>query len=212
MRAFLFVALSLVSCDPVVSTAVEPPAPPADTVLDPRVPRDALKYRNDLIRNARSVWGMEAPIATFAGQIHQESTWRADVRSHAGASGLAQFMPRTSDWISGLYGAELGENQPLNPAWALRALVRYDKHLWDRVAPFDSECDRMLFALSDYNGGSGWRIKRQNRSLDPGNFGVTGVINPGITAGNQRENEEYPLRIVNRWQPLYLSWGGGVCV
>ena len=52
--------------------------------------------------------------------------------------------------------------------------------------------------------------KRQARSPEPGRFEVTGRINPGITPGNQRENEEYPLRIVHRWQPLYESWGAGI--
>lgn len=183
------------------------------TPSSPGIPRDALRYQRDLIGNARAVWGINAWISTFAGQVHQESTWKADARSRTGAAGLAQFMPRTSDWISGLYRDELGENQPLNPAWALRALVRYDKHLYDRVSRFETACDRIRFALADYNGGSGWRIKRQNASPRPGSFEDTSVINPGIAAANQRENEEYPRRIVFRWQPLYVKagWGIGAC-
>lgn len=195
----------------------KPPAPapsPDDDrtvlVVAPRAPRESLPYQRDLIRNARAVWGMMAPIATFAGQIHQESTWRADIVSHAGAEGLAQFMPATAKWIAGAYPQELGENQPRNPSWALRGLVRYDKHLWDRQAKWNTECDRMKFTLSDYNGGSGWRMKRQQRSSDPGSFEITGIINPGITSGNQRENQEYPQRIIHRWQPLYQPWGPGV--
>lgn len=176
-----------------------------------QIPRDAYRYQRDLIGNARAVWGLNAPIATFSGQVHQESTWKAAARSRTGAAGLAQFMPRTSDWISGLYSGELGANEPLNPAWALRALVRYDKHLYDRVSRYETLCDRMLFALSDYNGGSGWRIKRQNLSKRPGSFDDAGHINPGIHPANQRENQEYPVRIVYRWQPLYKAWGIGVC-
>lgn len=45
-----------------------------------QVPTAALRYRADLIRSSRSVWGMDAPVATFAGQIHQESQWRANAR------------------------------------------------------------------------------------------------------------------------------------
>lgn len=191
----------------VVDAAKPLPASPAM----PGVPRDALKYQRDLVGIARAVWGINAPIATFAGQVHQESTWKADARSRTGAAGLAQFMPRTSDWISGLYRDELGGNEPLNPAWALRALTRYDKHLYDRVRRFDSDCDRMKFTLSDYNGGSGWRMKRQDRSPDAGNYETTSAINPGIGAANQKENQEYALRIVYRWQPLYHAWGLGAC-
>ena len=39
------------------------------------------------------------------------------------ASGLAQFIPRTAEWISGIYPNELGE-RAYNPTWAIRALVR----------------------------------------------------------------------------------------
>ena len=206
----LLLSCALAGCSHEPAAAIDPVLAELVPALDPRVPRDAYQYRRALIGNARAVWGMHVPVATFAGQVHQESMWRADAVSRVGAAGLAQFMPRTADWISGLYRDELGENTPLNPAWALRGLVRYDRHLWDRVRPFDTDCDRMQFALADYNGGSGWRMKRQARSPEPGRFEVTGRINPGITPGNQRENEEYPLRIVHRWQPLYESWGAGI--
>lgn len=179
---------------------------PADSAEG--VPQAALKHRRDLTRNARIIWGISAPVATFAAQVHQESGWRTDARSPY-ASGLAQFTPSTADWIGGAFPEELGERQPLNPSWALRALVRYDLYLWGRVSTHDSPCDRMAFALSGYNGGEGWRKRRQARSAEPGSFLVTGRINPGIRADNQRENEDYPVRILIRWQPLYLSWGPG---
>lgn len=179
---------------------------PADSAE--RVPQAAVKHQRELTRNARAVWGIAAPIATFAAQIHQESAWRVDARS-AYASGLAQFTPSTADWIGGAFPEELGERQPLNPSWALRALVRYDLYLWERVALHDSPCDRMAFALAGYNGGEGWRKRRQARSPAPGSFRVSGAINPGIRPENQRENEDYPLRILLRWQPVYLGWGPG---
>ena len=65
-------------------------------------PQAALQYRDDVIRNARLEWGLSAPVADFAAQLHQESGWRPDAVSPAGAQGLAQFMPATADWISQL--------------------------------------------------------------------------------------------------------------
>jgi len=176
-----------------------------------QIPEQAKRYHRDLLREAKAVWGINAPIALFAGQIHQESRWREDARSRAGAVGLGQFMPATAKWISGAYPEELGLYDYENPRWALRALVRYDRHLWERVRTYASDCDRFLFALSDYNGGSGWRMKRQRLSMSPGDFAPTSVINPGIRPANQKENQEYPLRIVYRWQPLYASWGVAAC-
>lgn len=118
------------------------------------LPQGALKHRADLTRNARAVWGLDAPVATFASQVHQESRWRPDAVSPVGAQGIAQFMPTTADWIAQAYPA-LAERQPFNPSWGLRALVTYDRHLWDRVKA-SSECDRMAMTLSAYNGGLGW--------------------------------------------------------
>ena len=177
------------------------------------VPRAAQHHRLTLRREAQRVWGLDAPVATFAAQIHQESRWRTNVRSHVGAEGLAQFMPKTAEWISGFDG-DLSSNQPLNPAWALRALVVYDKWLFERVRG-DDECNRMAFALSAYNGGLGWVNRRKARSANPGIcLDETCRINPGITAANQRENERYPELILLRHEPLYetaVGWGRGVC-
>jgi soluble lytic murein transglycosylase-like protein len=199
---------------PVAAPEEEPPsaivkALPQPKDSRPSVPIAALRYQRDLIRQARAVWGMDAPIASFAGQVHQESGWRPDARSKF-AGGLAQFTPGTADWIAGAYPAELGENQPMNPAWALRALARYDKHLWDRQTRYASDCDRFAFALSAYNGGEGWVRKRQRAALVPGQYATTSRINPGIRSEFQAENENYPRRILLRWQPIYLAWGPGI--
>lgn len=172
------------------------------------VPRGALIYRSELTREARLVYGLNAPVAVFGAQIHQESSWNPDARS-AFANGLAQFTPQTADWISGVY-KQLGPAQPTNPGWAMRALLLYDKKLNDAVKLFDSTCDRWLFSLSDYNGGAGRRIRRQGLSLQPGNYSITGFINPGISESNQRENEGYGPKILRVLQPLYSSWGPGV--
>ncbi|HHK0500736.1 transglycosylase SLT domain-containing protein, partial [Pseudomonas aeruginosa] len=126
-----------------------------------RIPTAAEQYRRTLVRSAHAEWGLSAPIATFAAQVHQESRWRADARSPVGAQGLAQFMPGTAEWIAGLYPAALGTNQPFNPGWALRALVTYDRWLYDRNQA-SSECDRWAFVLSAYNGGQGW-VNRDRR-------------------------------------------------
>jgi len=178
-------------------------------------PRESLRYQRELIGNARAVWGINAPVATFAAQVHQESMWRPAAVSPAGARGLAQFMPATSTWISGLY-AELGENQPHNPGWALRALVRYDHWLWDRIRATD-DCERMAMTLSAYNGGLGWVYRDQKlaarRGADRGRwFDAVERYNAGRSAAAFRENRGYPRKILFRWQPLYAAWGAGACV
>jgi len=174
------------------------------------LPREAQPLKATLKRNAQMVWGLDAPVATIAAQVHQESRWRFDARSPVGALGLAQFMPATAQWI-GSMDAELQARAPLNPTWALRALVVYDKWLWDRVTA-DDDCERMAYVLTAYNGGLGWVYKRQKLSAVPGRcFGQTCDINPGITPAAQAENQHYPVVILRRYEPLYAAWGARSC-
>lgn len=181
------------------------------------IPREAQQYRRDLTRNARMIWGLDAPVSTFAAQIHQESAWRPDARSPY-AHGLAQFTPATADWIGDLDPA-LAVADTGNPVWALRALVRYDAWLYARVpapralhagdaasrAGNAPPCGRMALALRAYNGGLGWLRKEAATGRPCEAF---------RSAANCRENLGYPQRILTRLEPIYVraGWGLGSCV
>lgn len=181
------------------------------STAEAQVPRTAVQHRLQLTREARAVWGLYAPVPAFAAQIHQESLWRPDARSPVGALGLTQFMPATADWIGSL-DPQLAARTPLNPAWSIRALVVYDRWLWDRIRA-DDDCEHMAYSLSAYNGGLKWVQRRQKASPTPGVcLGATCALNPGITAANQRENERYPRVILLQHQPLYRAWGPMLCV
>jgi hypothetical protein len=203
-KAMMWLHLALLAL--IVASCVAP-VPAAATQA---IPRDAQRHQLTLKREAQQAWGLGAPVATFAAQVHQESRWNESARSPVGAQGLAQFMPATSNWIGGLY-ASLGDRAPNNPVWALRALVTYDKWLFDRVKA-NNACERMAFTLSAYNGGLGWVYKRQKRSSDPGQcLGATCAINPGVTPASQAENQHYPEVILRKFEPLYSAWGNGSC-
>ena len=176
----------------------------------------AEQYRRELIRESRAVWGINAPVALFAAQIHQESQWNLRAVSPVGAQGLAQFMPKTGKWIAAQY-PELAANNPFNPSWAMRALVQYNHWHWQRIAA-RTDCDRWAFVLSAYNGGLGWvqrdKAKAKAAGVDPLRYwGAVEHINAGRSRANFKENRGYPQRIIYRWQPHYIKdgWGEGVC-
>lgn len=180
------------------------------------VPLAAQRHRAELTRNARAVMGLDAPVPLFAAQIHQESAWRDQVRSLAGAEGLAQFMPATAAWIAQRYPA-LAANEPFNPSWALRALVTYDAWLFARLRAANA-CERWAFALSAYNGGLGWVNRDKALATRQGRdalvwFGSVEQVNAGRSAANWRENRGYPARILMVHQPRYVAagWGEAVC-
>lgn len=181
------------------------------------IPRAALEHRSELIRNARAIMGLNAPVSLIAAQIHQESAWKPNAKSWVGAQGLAQFMPATADWISKLY-PELRANTPYNSSWALRAVVRYDDWLFKRITAANN-CQRWAMTLSAYNGGLGWIYKDQalatRRGLNKAMwFGHVATVNSGRSKANWNENRTYPQRIIYTHQPRYLKagWGPGACL
>ncbi|MGG2141982.1 transglycosylase SLT domain-containing protein [Symbiopectobacterium sp. RP] len=180
-----------------------------------RTPQAALPYRAALIRNARLVWGLNAPVADFAAQIEHESSWQPGITNHIGAQGLGQFMPATTAWI-GEVMPELADKAPLNPGWSLRAVVSFDNWLWQRLSAVNS-CERMAMTLSAYNGGLGW-VQRDRRLAERQGFDgrrwfdSIERVNAGRRASAWRENRHYPRRILKSLAPRYLTWGGASCV
>lgn len=179
------------------------------------IPRAAQQYRAELVRSAHATWGMNAPIAMFAAQVHTESWWKNDTVSSVGAQGLAQFMPSTVRWLPTV-APETGEPAPFNPGWSLRALCTYDKWLWDRTDGVTA-FERMAFTLSAYNGGQGWvnrdKAKARKLGVDAGRwFGHVENVNAGRSAAAFRENRNYPRLILQKRQYAYIraGWGPGI--
>lgn len=174
------------------------------------IPTTAHKYRAELTRAAHSQWGLDAPIAALAAQVHQESGWRPTAVSQVGAQGMAQFMPATATWWCQINGLAPAECQPTTPTWALRALVGYDKHLFDRTPPRMSDFDRLWVALRAYNGGLGhWLAEAKATGLpQPSRAQVDAACGKAKRHPiHCPENLAYPARILGVLQPLYAGWG-----
>lgn len=180
------------------------------------IPRRAWTHRSTLIRAAHAFWGLDAPTASFAAQVHAESRWRPGAVSNAGAQGMAQFMPGTARWIADTYPHLLG-CETFNPGWSLQALVTYDRYLWERLAAANP-CERMAKTLAAYNGGLGWvrrdeRLARRNGLDDSLWFAGVETVNSGRKKSAKRENQAYPRTILLRLEPLYMKqgFGRGMC-
>lgn len=180
------------------------------TLLQPAHSQSAERYRRDLVRAAHSQWGLDAPVAAFAAQVHQESAWNPQAVSRVGARGLAQFMPATASWWCELNRLSPADCQPHNPTWALRSLVGYDKWLYDRTPERYGAFDRMWVALRGYNGGLGhWQQEARATGVQqPTRQQVDAACGQARRATlHCRENLDYPRRILQVLQPRYSSWG-----
>lgn len=172
------------------------------------VPAAAHQYRTQLVRAAHTQWGLHAPIAAFAAQVHQESAWRPQAVSRVGAQGLAQFMPATATWWCQAQRTAPAECQPHNPTWALRALVGYNKWLHDRTPAHHSAHDRFWATLRAYNGGLGhWQAERRLAAADTRQAIDAACGRARRHASHCAENLGYPARILGMLQPLYRHWG-----
>ena len=176
------------------------------------LPRAAFHHRAALVRAARLHFGLDAPVAVFAAQIHVESRWNAAAQSRAGAQGLAQFMPATARWLPSVMPLT-GESAPFNPGWSINALCAYDKWLFERIRAANSY-ERMAFALSAYNGGLGWVLRDKAKAAQTGRddmrwFGSVEEVNAGRSKAAFAENRAYPRLILKEWMAAYAAAGFG---
>jgi soluble lytic murein transglycosylase-like protein len=168
------------------------------------------KYARTLMREAQAVNGIGAPSPLYMAQIRQESSCREGVTAYDNGRGLAQFMDGTSKQVSSLY-PELGPPDPYNPRWAIRALIRYNGWIYQRVKGKDP-CHRWGATLKGYNAGPGYVIKAQTKSPDPLVwFGVTEFVPTQQSPENFEYSRTYPRKILFKHQPIYAALGTTVC-
>jgi len=67
-----------------------------------QAPQAAQQHRALLVRTAHAAWGLDAPVAVFAAQVHQESAWRPDAVSRVGAHPTTQAAGRSGTRSSSL--------------------------------------------------------------------------------------------------------------
>lgn len=184
------------------------------------VPAVSAGYRLAVEREAARNFGLDAPAARLAAQIHQESAWNPRAAS-AYAQGLTQFTPATARWLPSVCPA-VGAPDPWDPAWSLRAQACYMAWLHARIVAFRyagamNECTRWNLALRGYNGGLGWLNKERlatQRAGDDANDWHDIERHRVRATWAHKENIGYPRRILLVIEPAYLAagWpGSAVC-
>lgn len=114
---------------------IEPPRANEPVAERPVSPTDAFCHA---LRGAAEASGI--PVPFFARLIWQESRFKSNEVSHAGAQGVAQFMPGTA--------AEVGLDDPFDPMKALPASAKFLRKLRD-------DFGNLGLAAAAYNAGPG---------------------------------------------------------
>ncbi|WP_314949312.1 lytic transglycosylase domain-containing protein [Bradyrhizobium cosmicum] len=132
-------ALELTNARAAFEQAVEPPREPAPV---PQIAVSSTERFCHALREAAEASGI--PVPFFARLIWQESRFKSDEVSQAGAQGVAQFMPGTA--------AEVGLDDPFDPMKALPASAKFLRKLRD-------DFGNLGLAAAAYNAGPG-RIQK----------------------------------------------------
>lgn len=124
------------------------------------------------------------PVGFFARLIWTESRFRQRVVSHAGAQGVAQFMPATA--------AEYGVADPFDPVAALPASARFLRKLRDQFG-------NLGLAAAAYNAGGGrvqdWLARKKTLPAETQNYvrAVTGQAAENWTRDSKDIDLEHKL-------------------
>lgn len=107
-------------------------------------------YRS-LFLSAQQNYCPELPLAVFAAQIWQESRWRPDAGSSAGAQGIAQFIPET--FAAEGVDVDGGGPSVWSVADSLASSASYNCNLRESVAGIPGDLTSNMLAA--YNAGPG---------------------------------------------------------
>uniref|UniRef100_A0A6M3JE46 Putative transglycosylase n=2 Tax=viral metagenome TaxID=1070528 RepID=A0A6M3JE46_9ZZZZ len=148
LRIISFVFL-VMSCTSAVAT-VEPPV-----TIDPK---DRCSQWIQPVRTEHTKYfGFQFPYWYGVGQLRAESACRADVGSFDGGQGVAQFMPKTAQYIASLMGEAL---DPYNPKQAIRAQAFY----MNRIHILENWGIKLWIDYQIYNGGRGTLYNEYKRA------------------------------------------------
>lgn len=205
---YVFGLLLLIYALALMTEPAEAAEAPAGNTPQIRIPNSSAQYRIRLEREAGATFGLGAPVARLAGQIHQESGWRPDAASIY-AQGLAQFTPATATWLPDVCPA-IGPPDAWDASWSIRALICYDHYLESRLDGA-TDCDRWSFVLSAYNGGLGWvkrdRDRASGKGLDPARWFDHVETQSSRAEWARLENRDYVRRILLTLEPAYIDAG-----
>ncbi|WP_407113929.1 lytic transglycosylase domain-containing protein [Bradyrhizobium sp. LMG 9283] len=132
-------AIELANARAAYQGTIEPARTIEPVVQAPASPTDQFCHA---LREAAEASGI--PVPFFARLLWQESRFRSNEVSHAGAQGVAQFMPETA--------AEVGLDDPFDPMKALPASAKLLRKLRD-------DFGNLGLAAAAYNAGPG-RIQK----------------------------------------------------
>ena len=118
--------------------------------------RCALLVKDVRVEHTR-YFGLQFPYWYGVGQLKQESACRTTVTAFDAGQGVAQFMPKTAQYVQSLMGEAL---DPYNPRQAIRMQAFY----MNRIHAKENWTGRLWITYQIYNGGKATLYKEFQRA------------------------------------------------
>jgi len=133
----------------------------------------------------------------FKSQAIAESNLNSNARSHVGAKGIMQIMPKTFDEIK--YKNPSIKGSSLQPKWNIAAGIYYDRSIWKIWKAERPFTDKLGFMFGSYNAGKGNIIKAQKiaekTGMNPNHWSSIEKTLPEITGRHSKETIGYVNKI-----------------
>jgi hypothetical protein len=190
----------------------EPEPEPEIVEVEPTNYLNCKPYYLLVTKANRYYWGTDDYIAASMAQMFTESACNRYAESHAGAQGLNQFMPNTGKHLEEFAKCGIGvDYDPFHLKWITYAGVCYNKFLYESNTTFQAGCERYASAMSAYNGGNRWVSRKQNKCKGDCDkslwFGHVEYMPTVRTKANERENRNYPRKVLIKFTPKFIEAG-----
>jgi membrane-bound lytic murein transglycosylase F len=179
------------------------------------------RYDDTFRKYSKRYFGPGFDWRIFKAQAMAESNLNPSARSHVGARGLMQLMPKTYREIQ-TKNREFGVIT--DTEWNIAAGIYYDRQLWQQWEPDTASDQRHRFVLGSYNAGRGTVLRARKLAhgdqLDPAHWTSIETVAPKVPRWRHGETIGYVKKIernlgcmddggrVVRDEPLALASGG----
>jgi membrane-bound lytic murein transglycosylase F len=156
-----------------------------------------VKYDSYFKKYTKHCFGPSFDWRYFKSQAIAESNLKSDAKSHVGAKGIMQIMPKTFEEIKYKNPSIKGNSHQAK--WNIAAGIYYDRtiwKLWKAKRPF---ADKIAFMFGSYNAGKGNILKAQKLAnkvgFDPNKWTSIEQTLDKVTGKHSRETIGYVNKI-----------------
>lgn len=157
-------------------------------------------YRDEIEAAVRKRWGVYRFPNAWAAQLYQESLCNPSARSHVGAAGLAQFMPRT--WAEVSEQLNLPPNSTPHDRVAIDAGAYYMARMMRVWVSDRPDFERWRLGLASYNAGAGNIVRAQRACGGARMWSTISNCLPSVTGAHAQETQGYVVRIERWWKGM----------